>query len=68
MTTDLQQDVRPAFPMDESGAVTVDWVVLSAAVIGLGMVVLVPVAFSTNSSAGGIADYIANVNVGYGND
>jgi hypothetical protein len=52
---------------DESGAVTVDWVVLSAAVIGLGMIVLIPVAYSTDSSAQGVSDYIENINVGYDN-
>jgi Flp pilus assembly pilin Flp len=54
-----------AFDRDESGAVTVDWVVLSAAVIGLGMVVLIPIAFSADSSAQGVSDYISNINVGY---
>lgn len=68
MTKNLRHDVQAAFLKDELGAITVDWVVLSAAVIGMGMVVLVPVAFSTDSSAGGIANYISNVNVGYGND
>ncbi len=48
------------------GAVTVEWVTLSAAVIGLGMVVLWPVAFSTESSQQGVADYIEGVEVGYG--
>jgi hypothetical protein len=52
---------------DESGAVTVDWVVLSAALIGLGMIVLIPVAYSTDSSAQGVSDYIGNINVGYDN-
>ncbi|MES2434116.1 Flp family type IVb pilin [Cypionkella sinensis] len=28
------------FKADESGAVTVDWVVLTAAIVGLGMVVM----------------------------
>lgn len=65
MTTDLKQEVRAAFLQEEQGAVTVDWVVLSAAVIGMGMVVLVPVAFSTDSSAGAIANYISSVPVGY---
>ena len=32
-----------AFRKDESGAVTVDWVVLTAAIVGLGMVVMVSV-------------------------
>lgn len=55
------------FGKDESGAVTVDWVVLSAAVIGIGMVVLVPIAYSSGSSAQGVADYISGLNVGYDN-
>ena len=29
-----------AFSKDENGAVTVDWVVLTAAIVGLGMVVV----------------------------
>ncbi len=53
---------------DESGAVTVDWVVLSAAVVGLGMIVLVPIAYSSDSSAQGVSDYISNVQVGYDNN
>jgi len=55
------------FGKDESGAVTVDWVVLTAAVIGIGMVVLVPIAYSSGSSAQGVADYISGLNVGYEN-
>lgn len=54
------------FCRDERGAVTVDWVVLSAAIIGLGMIVLIPIAFSAGSSAQGVADYISQVDVGYG--
>ncbi len=63
--------MKPAlktFAKEESGAVTVDWVVLSAAVIGLGMVVLVPIAYSSGSSAQGISDYISSINVGYENN
>lgn len=52
----------------EDGAITVDWVVLSAAIIGLGMVVLTPIAFSTESSTQVVADTIANQPVGYGNN
>jgi len=55
------------FGRDDSGAVTVDWVIRSAAVIGLGMVVLVPIAYSSGSSAEGVSDYISNINVGYDN-
>lgn len=57
-----------AFSNREDGAITVDWVVLSAAVIGLGMVVLIPVAFSTESSTQRIADDIQTRAVGYGDD
>lgn len=53
---------------DEEGAVTVDWVVLSAAVVGLGVIVLVPIAFETNDMTDQVADYVANVPVGYGDD
>jgi len=55
------------FCRDESGAVTVDWVVLTAAVIGMGMLVLIPVAFSADSSAQGVSDYIGGLDAGYGN-
>ena len=52
----------------EDGAITVDWVVLSAAIVGLGMVVLIPIAYSTESSTQQIADGIENQPVGYGNN
>ncbi len=55
------------FAKNEDGAVTVDWVVLSAIVIGLGMVVLVPVAFSTESSTKVVSEQIKTQPVGYGN-
>lgn len=51
----------------EHGAITVDWVVLSAVIIGLGMVVLIPVAFSTESTTRQIAEDIQSRPVGYDN-
>ena len=57
-----------AFKNDQTGAITVDWVVLSAAVIGIGMMVLYPIAFATDSATNGIADYVRNVPVGYENN
>lgn len=51
----------------ESGAVTVDWVVLTAAIVGLGMIALVPIAYSTDNIADGTAAFISTVPVGYGN-
>lgn len=43
------------FRTDESGAVTVDWVVLTAAIVGLGLVVVTTVgdAISSNSNSVG---------------
>jgi hypothetical protein len=68
----MQMDLRPPPPyaaqyflLDEEGAVTVDWVVLSAAVIGLGMVVLGPIAFSADSQSVKIGDNIGKTAVGY---
>jgi len=49
----------------EDGAVTVDWVVLTAAVIGIGMLVLIPIAYSSTSSSQVIASDIASQAVGY---
>ena len=42
------------FSIDESGAVTVDWVVLTAGIVGLGLVVL-------GTTAGGITEASNNV-------
>ena len=39
------------FARDEDGAVTVDWVVLTAAIVGLGIAVLASVSSGTNSLA-----------------
>ncbi len=43
------------FKNDESGAVTVDWVVLTAAIVGLGIAVLTSVSTGTKSLAGKIS-------------
>lgn len=42
------------FRNDESGAVTVDWVVLTAAIVGLGIAVVASVRSGTESVAGQI--------------
>jgi len=42
------------FKNDESGAVTVDWVVLTAAIVGLGIAVLMSVSGSTTDLADAI--------------
>ncbi|TVP70970.1 MAG: hypothetical protein EA339_11390 [Rhodobacteraceae bacterium] len=44
------------FAADESGAVTVDWVVLTAAIVGLGIAVVASVRTGTEDIAGKISD------------
>ena len=44
------------FSKDEDGAVTVDWVVLTAAIVGLGVAVLTAVSGGATSLAGEISD------------
>ncbi len=55
------------FLSDESGAITVDWVVLTAAILGLGLIVIAPIAYSSNSSASRVANSISSTQAGYGN-
>lgn len=43
------------FKADESGAVTTDWVVITAAVVGLGLVVATSIGGSTTEAAAGVA-------------
>ncbi len=49
-------NLMKTFTNDESGAVTVDWVVLTAAIVGLGIAVLTAVA----GSIGNVTDAIAS--------
>ena len=52
-----------AFLKDESGAVTVDWVVLTAAIVGLGIAVLSSVGKGTTTMAGNISSYLSKQDV-----
>ena len=52
-----------AFLKDESGAVTVDWVVLTAAVVGLGIVVLTSVGGGTTTLANKVSSHMASQGV-----
>ncbi|MEO1536611.1 MAG: hypothetical protein AAFR73_02675 [Pseudomonadota bacterium] len=52
-----------AFLKDESGAVTVDWVVLTAAIVGLGIAVLTSVGNGTTTLADKISSNLANASV-----
>ena len=47
------------FKRDEDGAVTVDWVVLTAAIVGLGIAVLTSVSGGTTSLADKISSNLA---------
>ncbi|SDY82465.1 hypothetical protein SAMN05444004_103234 [Jannaschia faecimaris] len=51
------------FLASESGAVTVDWVVLTAALVGIGMSVLSVVSGGVESLASEIAQFLANIEI-----
>jgi Flp pilus assembly pilin Flp len=53
------------FKNDESGAVTVDWVVLTAAIVGLGLVVMQTVGGGIEDLAGDIDSNLSNDVSGY---
>jgi Flp pilus assembly pilin Flp len=52
------------FANDESGAVTVDWVVLTAAIVGLGIGVIGTLAGSSTNVASNISSEVADIKVG----
>lgn len=54
------------FLKDDSGAATVDWVVLTAAVVGLGVTAVDTVEEGINSLASDIAESLANKTLGTG--
>ena len=56
-----------AFKNDESGAVTVDWVVLTAAIVGLGMVVMTTVGGGITGLGDAIVDDLGARSSGYEN-
>ena len=51
------------FKSDESGAVTVDWVVLTAAIVGLGIAVLTSVGGGTTTLANTVSSSLADTAV-----
>ena len=55
------------FKSDESGAVTVDWVVLTAAIVGLGMIVITSVGGGITSLATRISDDVGATGSPYNN-
>lgn len=53
------------FRNDESGAVTVDWVVLTAAIVGLGIAVMAVVGNGMLTLSDSISEEITNTSVGF---
>ena len=51
-------NILKTFRNDESGAVTVDWVVLTAAIVGLGLVVMTTVSGGLQEAATNISNDI----------
>lgn len=51
------------FRDDDSGAVTVDWVVLTAAIVGLGIAVIAAVSGGVNDLAGSIESALTGADV-----
>ncbi len=58
-----------SFARDEDGAVTVDWVVLTAAIVGLGIAVLTTVGDATDDYADDIGAHLSaqGIKTTYGN-
>jgi Flp pilus assembly pilin Flp len=54
------------FVRDERGAVTVDWVVMTAAIVGLGVAVTVAVSPGMSQLAGKISDSVGSIQVNLG--
>ena len=51
------------FKRDEDGAVTVDWVVLTAAIVGLGIAVLTSVRASTKTVTDAISTQLSGTTI-----
>lgn len=56
-------DLIKRFHNDESGAVTVDWVVLTAAVVGLGIAVVATVRTGVTGLGGNISTALSGATV-----
>ncbi|ANB35062.1 Flp pilus assembly pilin Flp [Rhodovulum sulfidophilum] len=56
-------NIVKTFAKSDSGAVTVDWVVLTAAIVGLGIAVLSTVRGGVNDLGGEISDALSEATV-----
>ncbi len=52
------------FAKDEDGAVTVDWVVLTAAIVGIAIAIMVVIRNALNTTATQIADTVEGAMTG----
>ena len=52
------------FRTSEDGAVTVDWVVLTAAIVGLGVAVVLVITGATTPKANNLGQYLKDQTVG----
>ena len=60
-------NIFKSFKNDEAGAVTVDWVVLTAAIVGLGIVVMNVVGGGIEGLSADIVTELDNTTASYGN-
>ena len=58
-------NIFKSFANDEAGAVTVDWVVLTAAIVGLGIVVMKTVGGGVETLSTNVSTSVAGQTVGY---
>ncbi len=59
------KNLLKSFKNDEAGAVTVDWVVLTAAIVGLGIVVMTTVGGGIENLSADVVTDIEGQAVGY---
>jgi len=56
-------NVLNQFLRDENGAVTVDWVVLTAAIVGLGVIVITTIANGALDQSSALNSHLLNADV-----
>ena len=59
-------NILKTFKSDESGVVTVDWVVLTAAIVGLGLAVMTSVGGGVTQLGSTISSDLGSRTLGYG--
>ena len=52
------------FLESENGAVTVDWVVLTAAIVSLAGIIMIAINGSTGNVGSGVSSYLSDYSVG----